>query len=71
MNQSNNIKKCSKCQVAYDQYLGSSYPLEVGKQRRIFNKNGKCFCFGCLTSEHNVNCQICHKRINSREELGY
>lgn len=45
--------------------------MEVWKQRRILNKDGKCFCFNCLTSEYNVNCQYCHKRINSGDELAY
>ena len=66
---SNQNIKCSKCNIAYDQNLGSSYSMEVGKQRRIFTKNGKSFCFNCLASEYNVNCQYCHKRINSKDEL--
>lgn len=71
MNEINNFKKCSKCNVEYDQSLGSWYSIEVEKQRRIFTKNGKDFCFNCLASEYNVNCRLCHKRINSKDEAAY
>lgn len=70
-NQFNNIKKCSKCNIEYNQDFGPSCSNEFSKQRRIFNKNGKHFCFNCLASEYNINCQYCHKRINSKEELAY
>ena len=55
--------------MSYDQ-TGSSFPIEVEHQCRIFTKNGKHFCFNCLTSEYNVNCGLCHKRINSKDNLG-
>jgi len=70
-NQFNSYKKCSKCNVEHNQDLGPSCSNEVSKQCRIFNKNGKHFCFNCLASEYNVNCQYCHKRINSKDELAY
>jgi len=60
------FKKCSKCNISHDQNLGSGYSFETEKEKRIFNKNGKSFCFNCLASEYNINCQYCYQRINSK-----
>ena len=64
MSYENSFKKCSKCNISHDLDLGPSRSFETEKQKRIFNKNGKRFCFNCLVSEYNVNCQYCHQRIN-------